>query len=115
MLKIKADRNTVRSINSSPLFEIEFHFQDLLMTLSYFGCIPEETEERWKTRQKVVTLKMCNLNCFQIILGTELSTSIQKRHLCILIKNLVTISGQSVSDKKQTKKSKRKQNVTEDG
>lgn len=48
VLKIKADRNTLSYMNSSPLLEIEFHFQDLLMTLSYFGCIPEETGERWK-------------------------------------------------------------------
>lgn len=38
-----------------------------------------------------------------MLLGTELSTSIQKRHQCIFIDNLVTISGQSVSSQKQTK------------
>lgn len=86
------------------MIEIEFPFQDLLVTLNYFGCIPKETAERWKTRQNVVALKACNLNCFQIILGTELSTSIQKRHHPILIKNLVPISGQSASDKKANKK-----------
>lgn len=101
-------------MSSSPVIEIEFPFQDLLVTLNYFGCIPKETAERWKTRQNAVALKACNLNCFQIILGTELSTSIQKRHHPILIKNLVPISGQSASDKKANKKkSKRKQNVTE--
>lgn len=79
VLKTKADRSTSSSINSSSLFEIELYIQDFLMTLSYFGCIPEETGERWKTRQYIVTLKACSLSCFQIILGTELSTSIQKR------------------------------------
>lgn len=38
-----------------------------------------------------------------MLLGTELSTSIQKRHQCIFIDNLVTISGQSISSQKQTK------------
>lgn len=103
VLKIKTDRNTPSSVNSSPLFEIEFHFQDLLMSLSYLGYIPEETGERWKTRQNVVTLKACSLSCFQIIVGTELSTSIQKWYHYILIKNLVPISRQSASGKKNPK------------
>lgn len=105
--------NTPRSMNSSPLSEMEFHFQDLPMTLNYSGCTPQGTEERWKTRQHVVRLSICNFNCFQMLLGTELSTSIQNRHQCILIDNLVTISGQSVRSQNQTKKSKRKQNITE--
>lgn len=50
-----------------PIIQTEFQFQDLLMTLSYSGCTPEGTEERWKTRQHVVRLNICNLNCFQVL------------------------------------------------
>lgn len=38
-----------------------------------------------------------------MLLGTELSMSIQNRHQCIVIDNSVTISGQSICRQKQTK------------